>query len=507
MTPLSKMNRRDDILGPTKSGGQSLGRAGVDAGHVAQEDEHATGVVQRRAGRLGERHAHAGNRIVHRDDDETVGLGQTPRNHVHGVADLWVRPYRHEHPADGRPKRRGQGAGDQRPPIQHGGQLPAAKPLASSGGQDDRIPWARIPLRHRSQRLFLITDMTPYDDSPAQAVSTAPRTPASSLIDGFGRAVTYLRVSVTDRCDLRCVYCMAEHMTFLPKAEVLTLEELDRVVSAFVGLGVRKLRLTGGEPLVRKGFMGLVESLSRHLRSGALDELTLTTNGTQLAPHAAELARHGVRRINVSLDTLKPDLFRALTRGGDVAQVVAGIDAALKAGLQVKINTVALKHDNAREIPDLIRWAHARGCDLTLIETMPLGEVDQDRTDQFLSLVDVRRDLASFWTLNDISDATGGPARYVRIAETGGRLGLITPLSNHFCDTCNRVRLTCTGTLHTCLGRDDARDLRAVIRSGASDVELTEAIFAALESKPKGHDFQIAAPRPAVARHMSTTGG
>lgn len=349
--------------------------------------------------------------------------------------------------------------------------------------------------------------MTPYDDSPAQAVSTAPRTPASSLIDGFGRAVTYLRVSVTDRCDLRCVYCMAEHMTFLPKAEVLTLEELDRLASAFIDLGVRKLRLTGGEPLVRKGFMGLVENLSRHLRSGALDELTLTTNGTQLAPHAAELARHGVRRINVSLDTLKPDLFRTLTRGGDVARVLAGIDSAQAAGLQVKINTVALKHDNAGEIPDLIRWAHARGCDLTLIETMPLGEVDQDRTDQFLSLADVRGDLASFWTLNDISDATGGPARYVRIAETGGRLGLITPLSNHFCDTCNRVRLTCTGTLHTCLGRDDASDLRAVIRSGASDAELKEAIFAALASKPKGHDFQIAAARPSVARHMSTTGG
>ncbi len=342
--------------------------------------------------------------------------------------------------------------------------------------------------------------MTPYDDSPAQAVRTAPQ-----LIDGFGRAVTYLRVSVTDRCDLRCLYCMSEHMTFLPKAQVLTLEELDRLASTFVGLGVRKLRLTGGEPLVRKGFMDLVSGLSRHLRSGALDELTLTTNGMQLERHAADLARHGVRRINVSLDTLKPDLFRTLTRGGDLARVIAGIDAALAAGIAVKINAVALKADNAAELPDLIQWAHARGCDITLIETMPMGEVDQDRTDQYLSLQDVRRDLSSFWTLEDIHHATGGPARYVRVAETGGRLGLITPLSNHFCDTCNRVRLTCTGTLHTCLGRDDASDLRAVMRGGATDAELREAIFAAIGSKPQGHDFQIA--RPAVARHMSTTGG
>ena len=341
--------------------------------------------------------------------------------------------------------------------------------------------------------------MTPYDDSPAQAVHTAP------LIDGFGRAVTYLRVSVTDRCDLRCLYCMSEHMTFLPKADVLTIEELDRLASTFVTLGVRKLRLTGGEPLVRKGFMTLVEGLSRHLRSGALDELTLTTNGMQLERHAADLARHGVRRINVSLDTLKPDLFRTLTRGGDLARVIAGIDAALAAGIAVKINAVALKADNAAELPDLIQWAHARGCDITLIETMPMGEVDQDRTDQFLSLQDVRRDLSSFWTLEDIHHATGGPARYVRVAETGGRLGLITPLSNHFCDTCNRVRLTCTGTLHTCLGRDDASDLRAVMRGGVTDAELRTAIFAAIGSKPQGHDFQIA--RPAVARHMSTTGG
>jgi cyclic pyranopterin phosphate synthase len=228
--------------------------------------------------------------------------------------------------------------------------------------------------------------MTPYDASPAQAINRSPR-----LIDGFGRAVTYLRVSVTDRCDLRCTYCMAEHMTFLPKAEVLSLEELDRLATAFVDLGVRKLRLTGGEPLVRKGIMTLVERLSRHLATGALDELTLTTNGTQLAGHAADLARLGVRRVNVSLDTLKPDLFRKLTRGGDLTKVLAGIDAALAAGIQVKINAVALKHDNAQELPALIQWAHGLGADMTLIETMPLGEVEVDRTDQYLSLKDVRR--------------------------------------------------------------------------------------------------------------------
>jgi cyclic pyranopterin phosphate synthase len=320
--------------------------------------------------------------------------------------------------------------------------------------------------------------------------------------------VTYLRVSVTDRCDLRCVYCMAEHMTFLPKAEVLTLEELDRVASAFIGLGVRKLRLTGGEPLVRKGFMSLVEGLSRHLRSGALDELTLTTNGTQLARFAGDLARHGVKRINVSLDTLKPALFRTLTRGGDVAAVIAGIDAAQAAGIAVKINAVALRQDNAEEIPALIQWAHARGLDMTLIETMPLGEVDADRTDQYLSLAEVRRDLASYWTLTDLPLNTGGPARYVRVEETGGRLGFITPLSHNFCEACNRVRLTCTGTLHTCLGREDASDLRAVLRAGADDAALVEAIRLAVDAKPQGHDFQIArGEAPATRRHMSTTGG
>jgi cyclic pyranopterin phosphate synthase len=344
--------------------------------------------------------------------------------------------------------------------------------------------------------------MTPYDaaSAPSATANSAP-----SLIDGHGRAVTYLRLSVTDRCDLRCVYCMSERMIFLPKAEVLSLDELDTLASTFVGLGVRKLRLTGGEPLVRKGIISLVNRLSRHLADGRLDELTLTTNGSRLAEHAADLARLGIERINVSLDTLEPELFAKLTRGGDLGQVLAGIEAARAAGLVVKINTVALKAGNAGEIPRLIAWAHAQGMDLTLIETMPLGDTGEDRTDQFLSLEMVRRSLASFWTLTDIPLNTGGPARYVRIEETGGRLGLITPLSHNFCELCNRVRLTCTGVLHTCLGREDAADLRAVLRSGG---DLEAAIREAIAGKPQGHDFHIerGAP-PAIARHMSTTGG
>ena len=342
--------------------------------------------------------------------------------------------------------------------------------------------------------------MTPYDTPTPEA--------RPKLIDGFGRQVTYLRVSVTDRCDLRCVYCMAEHMTFLPKAQVLTLEELDRISSAFIGLGVTKLRITGGEPLVRKGVMGLLQTLSRHLKSGALEELTLTTNGTRLTEFAGQLAEAGIRRINVSLDTLKPDLFRTLTRGGDLEKVIRGIDAALEAGIAVKLNAVALRDDNAAELPDLIRWGHARGCGVTLIETMPLGEIDADRTDQYLSLTRLRSELESFWTLRDLDVTTGGPARYVEVAETGGRLGFITPLSHNFCEACNRVRLTCTGTLHTCLGREDASDLRAVIRAGASDDDLVAAIQRAVDAKPQGHDFQISRhSAPAVARHMSTTGG
>jgi len=341
--------------------------------------------------------------------------------------------------------------------------------------------------------------MTPYD--------SAASVPAA-LADSFGRKVRYLRLSVTDRCDLRCVYCMAEHMVFLPKAELLSLEELDRIAAIFVGLGARKLRITGGEPLVRKGVMELIQALGRRLRSGALEELTLTTNGSRLTEFAQDLAKAGVRRINVSLDTLKADLFHALTRGGQLQKVIEGVDAAQAAGLSVKINTVALARDNADEIPRLVELAHARGCDITLIETMPMGEIDADRTDQFLSLSRVRRDLESFWTLADIPLSTGGPARYVRVEETGGRLGFITPLSHNFCEACNRVRLTCTGVLHTCLGQDDATDLRVLLRGGASDAELAVAIRDAVLSKPKGHDFQIArAAAPSVARHMSTTGG
>jgi len=347
--------------------------------------------------------------------------------------------------------------------------------------------------------------MTPYDAASPQVRDGERSRP---LVDGFGRAVRYLRVSVTDRCDLRCVYCMSERMTFLPKAEVLTLEEIDRVASAFVALGTRKLRLTGGEPLMRKGVLTLIQRLSRHLASGALEELTLTTNGTRLAEFAGELAAAGVRRVNVSLDTLKPDLFAKLTRGGDLAQVLTGIDAARAAGLQVKINTVALAHDNAAELPALIGWAHGAGLGITLIETMPMGEVEADRTDQFLSLAAVRRELESYWTLTDLPLSTGGPARYVRVAETGGRLGFITPLSHNFCEACNRVRLTCTGTLHTCLGREDAADLRSVIRAGGDDAALIATIRAAIDAKPQGHDFHIGRGLgPAVARHMSTTGG
>lgn len=341
--------------------------------------------------------------------------------------------------------------------------------------------------------------MAPYD---------APLPPGSGLVDGFARKVTYLRVSVTDRCDLRCVYCMAEHMTFLPKAEVLSLEELDRIASVFVGLGVRKLRLTGGEPLVRKGFLSLVGSLSRHLRAGALDEIALTTNGARLAAFAPALADAGIRRVNVSVDTLRPDLFARITRGGDLSQVLAGVAGARAAGLEVKINTVALANDNAAEIGDLIAWAHGEGMAMTLIEAMPMGEIEADRSDQFLPLSRVRQDLESFWTLTDSDHRSGGPARYVEIKETGGRLGFITPLSHNFCESCNRVRLTCTGTLHTCLGQEDATDLRAPLRAGASDAELAAVIRAGLAAKPKGHDFQIArGGAPAVKRHMSTTGG
>lgn len=329
------------------------------------------------------------------------------------------------------------------------------------------------------------------------------------MIDPFGRAVTYLRVSVTDRCDFRCTYCMAEHMTFLPKKDLLTLEELDRLCSVFIEKGVRKLRLTGGEPLVRKNIMHLIGNLSRHLKSGALDELTLTTNGSQLARFAGELADCGVRRINVSLDTLNPEKFRTITRWGDLPRVLEGIDAARKAGIHVKINAVALKDFNDAEIPELIRWAHGRGMDVTLIETMPMGEIEFDRTDQYLPLSQVRTDLASQFTLADIPYRTGGPARYVTISETGGRLGFITPMTHNFCESCNRVRLTCTGMLYMCLGQNDDADLRKALRESESDEHLSQAIDEAISRKPKGHDFIIDREhnRPSVARHMSLTGG
>jgi cyclic pyranopterin phosphate synthase len=329
------------------------------------------------------------------------------------------------------------------------------------------------------------------------------------MIDPFGRSVTYLRVSVTDRCDFRCVYCMPEHMTFLPKADVLSLEELDRLCSAFVRKGVNKLRLTGGEPLVRRDVMKLFRSLGRHIETGALSELTLTTNGSQLARYASELVECGVKRVNVSVDTLDPDKFRTITRWGDLGKVLAGVDAAQAAGLRIKINVVALRGVNDEEIPALIEWSHSRGMDMTLIETMPMGDVDADRTEQYLPLSLVRANLAKRFTLDATDERTGGPARYVRIAETGGRLGFITPLSHNFCESCNRVRLTCTGTLYMCLGQDDAADMRKPLRASSDDALLDAAIDEAISRKPKGHDFIIDRRhnRPAVARQMSLTGG
>jgi GTP 3',8-cyclase len=333
--------------------------------------------------------------------------------------------------------------------------------------------------------------------------------PGDALVDPFGRAITYLRVSVTDRCDFRCVYCMSENMTFLPKADLLSLEELDRLCSVFVANGVRKLRLTGGEPLVRRGIMTLVASLSRHLAAGALDELTITTNGSQLAKYAGELTTHGVERINVSLDTLDPDKFRAITRWGELDKVLAGIDAALAAGLRVKINAVALKGVNEDELGDLTAWAHGRGMDLTIIEVMPLGDIGAGRLEQYLPLSLVRARLAERYTLDEIDYRTGGPARYVRVKETGGRLGFITPLTHNFCESCNRVRVTCTGTLYMCLGQEDAADLRGPLRLSSGNEALEQAIADAIARKPKGHDFIIDRrhQRPALARHMNVTGG
>ena len=332
---------------------------------------------------------------------------------------------------------------------------------------------------------------------------------APALVDPFGRAITYVRVSVTDRCDFRCVYCMSEDMTFLPKPDVLTLEELDRLCTAFVRMGTRKLRVTGGEPLVRRGIMTLFRALSRHLDSGALDELTLTTNGSQLARFASELVDCGVRRINVSLDTLDPDKFRTVTRWGDFGKVMAGIDAAQAAGLKIKINAVALKGFNDEEASELVAWAHGRGFELTFIEVMPLGAVERDRFDQFLPLTELRAALERRFTLTASPHATGGPARYYDVAETGGRLGFITPLTHNFCESCNRVRVTCVGRLYLCLGREDSADLRAPLRRSESDDALEAAIRAAILRKPKGHDFVIApaGSHASTDRYMNATGG
>lgn len=328
------------------------------------------------------------------------------------------------------------------------------------------------------------------------------------MIDPFGRSITYLRVSVTDRCDLRCVYCMAEDMTFLPKRDVLSFEELERLCSAFIRLGTRKIRLTGGEPLVRRDVLELFESLGARLGSG-LDELTVTTNGTQLARYAAALRAAGVRRLNVSLDTLDPARFAAITRRGRIEQVLEGIFAAKAAGLAIKINTVALKDVNEDEFDQLLSWCGTNGFDLCLIETMPMGDITGDRTEQYLPLSVVRARLRRRWTLRETAYRTGGPARYFDVLETGRRVGFITPMTHNFCESCNRVRLTCTGTLYMCLGQDDQADLRAVLRSGATDGAIDAAILEAISRKPKGHDFIIDRrhDRPAVARHMSVTGG
>ena len=334
------------------------------------------------------------------------------------------------------------------------------------------------------------------------------------MLDPFGRAITYLRVSVTDRCDFRCVYCMSEHMEFLPRAELLSLAELERVCLAFVDLGVRRLRLTGGEPLVRKNVMQLFERLGARIGpdkdgGGGLEEVTLTTNGSQLARHAGALFAAGVRRVNVSLDTRDPELFRHVTRGGDLRQVLGGIDAAAAAGLKVKINTVALRGLNEEEIPELMRWAHGRGFDFTLIETMPMGDTGESRIEHYLPLSLVRARLERDFQLTESAHRTGGPARYFEVAQTGGRIGFITPLTHNFCESCNRVRLTCTGTLFMCLGQEDSADLRQVLRASDDDAPLKDAIRAAIAAKPKGHDFVIdrRQARPALQRHMSLTGG
>ncbi len=330
------------------------------------------------------------------------------------------------------------------------------------------------------------------------------------LIDPFARPISYLRVSVTDRCDFRCVYCMSENMTFLPKAELLTLEELDRLCSTFVNMGVRKLRVTGGEPLVRKGIMTFFRAMQRHLETGALDELTLTSNGSQLGRMADELADCGVRRINISLDTLNEEKFARITRWGRLGQVLDGIEAAQNAGMRVKINAVALKGVNEDELFEMVEWCAARDMDLTFIEVMPMGDMGgEDRLDQFWSLKDLRARLAERYTLEDLAERTGGPATYVRLKETGSKIGFITPLTHNFCESCNRVRLTCTGELYMCLGQEDMADLRAPLRASEDPRVLENAIRAAIARKPKGHDFDYSrqSVEGQVSRHMSHTGG
>lgn len=347
-------------------------------------------------------------------------------------------------------------------------------------------------------------------------IATAPETATrrrDRLFDGYGRRISYLRLSITDRCDLRCTYCMPERMTFLPRKDLLELDELERLAAAFVARGITKIRLTGGEPLVRRDAMSLIARLGRLIATGGgepgLAELTLTTNGTQLARHAADLAKAGIRRINISLDTLNPDLFARLARRDVHKDVLAGIDAAQEAGLKVKINTVALKDVNEQEIPRLVEWAHEHGHDISLIEVMPLGAIEADRVDQYLPLGSVRAALAARYTLQPSLHATGGPARYFDIAETGGRIGFITPLTHNFCGSCNRIRVTATGQLFTCLGDEGRVDLRAALRSSDPDEDLSRALALAMRLKPERHHFAIErrGAEPAVRRHMSMTGG
>ncbi len=329
------------------------------------------------------------------------------------------------------------------------------------------------------------------------------------LIDPFGRSIDYVRLSVTDRCDFRCVYCMAEQMTFLPKGDLLSLEELERLGKALIRRGVRRIRLTGGEPLVRRDVMQLITALGAEVQAGRLQELTLTTNGSQLARFADDLVAAKVKRINVSLDTLDADLFTRITRWGKLQQVLGGIEAAAKAGLKIKINMVALKGVNEHGFDEMIAWCGARGFDLTLIETMPLGDIEAQRVDQYLPLSRVRQDLEQRWTLLDTPYRTGGPARYTQVAETGQRLGFITPLTHNFCESCNRVRITCTGEMYMCLGQEDKADLRAALRASAGNDPFDAALTEAISRKPKGHDFIIDRQNrpPAVGRHMSVTGG